>query len=169
VQIKGFTQGDRTGEAKHLAECIRRELDRATGADEQPSTIVVLVRSRTHLPELVEALRAAQIDYRAVKTDRLANRPLVRDLEALRTALTNLADRTAWLAVLRAPWCGLALADLLELCRGDERATVIELLRERVERLSDSARAALARCIPVLEDGGARVAAGAGRGDLVAA
>ena len=162
VQIKGFAKGDRTGEARHLAECIRRELDLPTGADEKPSTIAVLVRSRTHLPELVEALRAARIDYRAVKTDRLANRPLVRDLEALRVALTNLADRTAWLAVLRAPWCGLALADLLELCRGDDRSTVLELLRERGERLSGTARAALARCVPVLEDGAAR----RGRGSL---
>jgi len=162
VQMKGFAKGDRTGEAKHLAECIRRELDLPTGADEKPSTIAVLVRSRTHLPELVEALRAARIDYRAVKTDRLASRPLVRDLEALRAALTDLADRTAWLAVLRAPWCGLALADLLELCRGDDRSTVLELLRERGERISDSARAALARCVPVLEDGVAR----RGRGSL---
>ena len=47
--------------------------------------------------------------------------------------------------VLRAPWCGLALADLLELCRGDERSTVRELMRERSERLSAQARAALAR------------------------
>ena len=122
----------------------------------------MLVRSRTHLPELVEALRAAGIDYRAVKTDRLADRPLVRDLEALRTALTNLADRTAWLAILRAPWCGLALADLLELCRGDERSTVRELLRQRRTRLSEHAQMALARCLPVLED----ALATAGRGSL---
>ena len=162
VQIKGFAKADRCGEAKHLAECIRRELEIPPLADEKPSTIAVLVRSRTHLPELVEALREAGIDYRAVKTDRLANRPLVRDLEALRSALTNLADRTAWLSVLRAPWCGLTLADLLELCRGDERSTVRELLRQRGAQLSESARTILARCLPVLEDGVLRQ----GRGSL---
>ena len=75
-----------------------------------------------------------------MKTDRLSDRPLVRDLEALRAALTDLADRTAWLAVLRAPWCGLSLADLLELCRGDEVSSVRELLRQRGERLSEQAR-----------------------------
>ena len=152
ILIKGFAQGDRTGEAKHLAECVRRELDLPVPQGEKPSEIAVLVRSRTHLPELVEALRAAGVEYRAVKTDRLADRPLVRDLEALRTALTDLADRTAWLSVLRAPWCGLALADLLELCRGDEHSTVRELLRERGTQLSEEARDALGRVLPALED-----------------
>jgi ATP-dependent exoDNAse (exonuclease V) beta subunit len=162
VQIKGFAKAERAGEAKHLAECIRRELAIPTPANEEPSTIAVLVRSRTHLPLLVEALRDAGIAYRAVKTDRLADRPLVRDLEALRAALTNLADRTAWLAVLRAPWCGLALADLLEICRSDERSTVRDLLRQRGMRLSDQACAALARCLPVLDDALLRC----GRGSL---
>ncbi len=152
VCIKGFGKTNRTEEAKHLAECIRRELEVPIPPGEEPTTIAILVRSRTHLPELVNALHDAQIDYRAVKTDRLSDRPLVRDLDALRSALTNLADRTAWLAILRAPWCGLALADLLELCRGDERSTVHELLRQRTERLSTHAKAALERCRPVLED-----------------
>jgi ATP-dependent exoDNAse (exonuclease V) beta subunit len=152
VQIKGFAQGDRAGEAKHLAECVRRELDLPTPEGGKPTAIAILVRSRSHLPELVEALRAAGVDYRAVKTDRLGERPLVRDLEALRAALADLADRTAWLSVLRAPWCGLALADLLELCRGDAYSTVWGLLRERGAQLSAEALAALARVLPVLED-----------------
>ncbi|MGC2211180.1 MAG: UvrD-helicase domain-containing protein [Candidatus Korobacteraceae bacterium] len=157
VEIKGFAPSNRAAEAQHLAECIQRELARIPPpADGKPS-IAVLVRSRTHLPELVEALRAAGVAYRAVKTDRLAERPLVRDLEALRAALTDLADRTAWLAVLRAPWCGLSLADLLELCRNDDRSdaehsTVRALLRQRQQRLSTHGRTALARCLPVLDD-----------------
>ena len=162
VQIRGFANADRAGEAKHLAECIQRELAIPTPAGEQPSTIAVLVRSRTHLPQLVEAFHAAGIDFRAVKTDRLSDRPLVRDLEALRSALTNLADRTAWLAVLRAPWCGLSLADLWELCRGDDGSTVSELLHRRGAKLSEQARSALARCLPVLEDALTR----RGRGSL---
>jgi ATP-dependent exoDNAse (exonuclease V) beta subunit len=156
VAIKGFAAGDRIGEARHLAECVQRELDRPVAEGEKPATIAVLVRSRTHLPELVEALRKANIPYRAVKTDRLSDRVLVRDLEALRKALTDLADRTAWLAVLRAPWCGLALADLLELCRDDPRSTVHELLKARMPRLSAHAQAALGRCRPVLEEAVAR-------------
>jgi ATP-dependent helicase/nuclease subunit A len=162
VEMRGFAKGDRRGEARHMAACIQRELDEARQAGEELPSIAVLVRARSHLPELVEALREAGIGFRAVKTDRLSERPLVRDLEALRTALCDLADRTAWLAVLRAPWCGLALADLLELCRGDEGSTVRELLRQREERLSPEARAALGRCLPVLDDALARC----GRGGL---
>ena len=156
VAIKGFAKGDRAGEAQYLAECIRRELALPVPGNDKPTTIAVLVRSRTHLLELVEALRAAEIPYRAVKTARLGDRPLVRDLEALRKALADRADRTAWLAILRAPWCGLALADLLDLCRGDEHSTVCELLRQRGAQLSGQARTALARLRPVLEDALAR-------------
>ena len=151
VFIRGFSKADGKGEAQHLAECVRRELALPTPSGEKPSTIAVLVRSRSHLPELVEELRAAGVDYRAVKTDRLSDRPLVRDLDALRRALTNLADRTAWLAILRAPWCGLALADMLALCGGDERSTVRELLRQRGAQLCEAGQLALARCVPVLE------------------
>jgi ATP-dependent exoDNAse (exonuclease V) beta subunit len=152
VLIRGFATGDRAGEAKHLAQCVLRELCLPTTAGEKPSSVAVLVRSRSHLSELVEALRAEGIRYRAVKTDRLADRPLVRDLEALRAAINDRADRTAWLSILRAPWCGLGLSDLLELCRGDERSTLRALLREREERLSSQARAALQRVLPVLDE-----------------
>jgi ATP-dependent exoDNAse (exonuclease V) beta subunit len=152
VEIQGFRAGDREAEAAHVAACIRRELE----AGAESTKIAVLVRSRSHLPELVAALRREKIRYRAVKTDRLAERPLVRDLEALRAALADPADRTAWLAVLRAPWCGLRLSDLLELCRNDSASTVPELVRSHGNRLSEEAQARLARCLPVMEDARSR-------------
>ncbi len=152
VCIRGFAKDQPLAEAKHLAECIKRELAAPTPEGSKPLTIAVLVRSRAHLPELVEAMRNAGVDYRAVKTDRLTDRPPVHDLEALRAALTDLADRTAWLSILRAPWCGLDLADLLELCRDDRESTVCQLLRLHAGRLSQRGQAALARCLPILED-----------------
>jgi ATP-dependent exoDNAse (exonuclease V) beta subunit len=50
-----------------------------------------------------------------VEIEALGERPEVQDVLMLARALTHLGDRVAWLAVLRAPWCGLLLADLLHL------------------------------------------------------
>jgi ATP-dependent exoDNAse (exonuclease V) beta subunit len=109
--------------------------------------IAVLVRGRRHLAQVYPALRAAGIPCRAIEIEPLAESPVIRDLEALTRALSHRADRTAWLAVLRAPWCGLGLADLLRVA-GDEEGDVWlrmqqpEVLadltsagRERVERV----------------------------------
>ena len=80
--------------------------------DEGGGTIAILVRARAHLDRVLPALRAAGIAYAAVDLDALAERQAIVDLASLAHALVQPADRLAWLAVLRAPWCGLALADL---------------------------------------------------------
>ncbi|NGP54663.1 UvrD-helicase domain-containing protein [Thioalkalivibrio sp. XN8] len=85
--------------------------------------IAVLVRSRRHLAQVYPALRAAGIPCRAIEIEPLAGSPAIRDLEALTRALCHRADRTAWLAALRAPWCGLGLTDLLQLA-GDKEDDV---------------------------------------------
>jgi hypothetical protein len=74
--------------------------------------VAILARSRGHLAAILPALRAQGISYAAVDLDQLGDRPAVLDLQALTHALVQPADRLAWLAVLRAPWCGLVLADL---------------------------------------------------------
>ncbi len=114
--------------------------------------IAILVRARTHLPEIVRALQAAEIGFRAVDIEPLGQSQVVRDLQALTLAISQPADRVAWLALLRSPVCGLPLPDLLELCRGDDRATIPQLLQLRSSRLSENARQRCERLSAVLAD-----------------
>ncbi len=93
----------------------------SAGAAQRPS-IAILVRGRNHLREIVPQLKQAGLAFRAIEIDRLDDRPVVQDLLALTRALAHRGDRLAWLAILRAPWCGLTLADLHALAgRGVER------------------------------------------------
>ena len=93
-------------------------------------SIAILVRGRPSLPPILKALRATGIEYRGVELESLLDRPAIRDLVALLRAMLHEGDRTAWLAVLRAPWCGLALADLLLIAGGEATATIRERLRD---------------------------------------
>ena len=91
----------------------------AASRREKPDAVVaILVRNRGHLREIVPALKAASITFRAVDIDPLNTRPVVQDLLSLTRALLHPADRIAWLSVLRAPWCGLTLSDLAILTHG---------------------------------------------------
>ncbi|SFK97350.1 ATP-dependent exoDNAse (exonuclease V) beta subunit (contains helicase and exonuclease domains) [Nitrosomonas aestuarii] len=78
-------------------------------------SIAVLVRNRSHLSEIVTTLKLSGLRFHAVEIDALYHKPIVQDLLMLTRALSNPADRLAWLAVLRAPWCGLQLDDLQSL------------------------------------------------------
>lgn len=75
-------------------------------------SIAILVRTRTHLQKILPALSAAGLNFQATEIDRLASRMAIMDLLSLTRALLNPADRIAWLAILRAPWCGLDNQDL---------------------------------------------------------
>ncbi|MDB6083700.1 MAG: hypothetical protein JWN43_1581, partial [Gammaproteobacteria bacterium] len=110
VSAKGFTS--RRQEANAVADLIAEQ-----SARHPEWRIVVLVRARTHAREIAGSLRARSIPFRAVDIEPLHDRPVVRDLITLIRALLHLGDRTAWLALLRAPWIGLTLADMLLVAR----------------------------------------------------
>lgn len=92
--------------------------------------IAVLARARKHLAASVRRLRALDIPFRAVELENLGERPVVQDLLALTRALLHPANRTAWLAIVRAPWCGLSLAALQAMAGTDECVTIPERLRD---------------------------------------
>ncbi len=88
---------------------------------EQPqASVAILVRSRTKLMDIIPLLKKAGLSFQAVEIESLARQSIVRDLMALTRALLHLGDRIAWLAILRAPWCGLTLMDLHAISGGSQ-------------------------------------------------
>ena len=77
--------------------------------------VAILVRKRGDLAAILPALRSAGIPFAAVDLDRMADRQTILDLTSLTHALIQPDDRLAWLAVLRAPWCGPTLSDVFAL------------------------------------------------------
>jgi ATP-dependent helicase/nuclease subunit A len=119
--------------------------------DNPQGKIAILVRARPHLKFIIPALKQANLTYRAIKIDPLNSRSVIQDLMALTRALLNPADRVAWLALLRAPWCGLTLADLLALTTEQTVYQAISQAQVR-QKLSADGQARLARVLPVLTD-----------------
>jgi ATP-dependent helicase/nuclease subunit A len=124
----------------------------------EPWKIAVLVRTRNHLIDIVSELKRDEgegaIPFRAVDIEHLDERQEVLDLFALTRALLHPADRTAWMAMLRAPWCGLELAELHVLAGADDASwaewCVEDLMRERGHLLSEESCARLQLIWPVL-------------------
>jgi ATP-dependent exoDNAse (exonuclease V) beta subunit len=116
--------------------------------------IAVLGRTRSALAPIAQALREANIPFRAVELEKLSARPEVLDALALARALLNREDRVAWLGILRAPWCGLSLEDLHRIAGADDPELVTravpELLDERLDLLGKEGRIAAARVLEAL-------------------
>jgi len=131
-------------------------ITRVRGEDSTRS-VAVLVRARDHLAPLVAEIRRTcpELRFQAVEIERLAERQPVQDLLALTQALHHRADRVNWLAILRAPWCGLTLSDLHALAADDHIATVWSLINDdaRLARLSADGQARLRHLRGVLGEG----------------
>jgi ATP-dependent exoDNAse (exonuclease V) beta subunit len=147
-------------QAKQIEEIVAlirshmARVDKARSAKEK-YRIAVLGRARTSLEPIAAALRQASIPFRAVELEKLQDRPEIIDALALARALLNPHDRVAWLGVLRAPWCGLSLADLHTLVSADSAellaCSVSELLSERSQLLSAEGREAVERLLLAIE------------------
>jgi ATP-dependent exoDNAse (exonuclease V) beta subunit len=153
VKIHPFFDADAVAEAEAVVRLARAALEEPPGADGTASTVAILVRNRAHLTEILPRLRAAGLRFRAIEIESLANRPAVQDLLSLTRALAHPADRTAWLAVLRAPWCGLSLEDLWQLA-GIDREPAPEGPRRALALVRDALADAVTRAR--LSAGGAR-------------
>ena len=114
--------------------------------------IAILLRTKAQAAPIIEQLQERGIAYSAVEIDRLQDRAVVRDLDALLRALLHPSDRIHWLALLRAPFVGLKLDDLHSLLQGQRFSTVWSCLNnpENVATLSDDAQARVARVVEVM-------------------
>ena len=113
-------------ESKELFNDLKEFQEQNQGTDAKAA---ILVRSRAHASEIISRLTEAGIQFYAADFAPLNERPIVQDLLSLTRALLNLADRTSWAAILRAPWCGLTLNDLLVICE-DENTLIWDRLNE---------------------------------------
>ena len=150
VQVHPLFANDPEAEAQQMLAVIRQ-----TRAERPGDSIAVLVRARSHLTALVAAIRrsAPELRFQAVETESLAGLQAVQDVLSLAHALLHRGDRVHWLAILRAPWCGLTLADLHALAADDHQSTIWSLLRkpERLARLSADGQRRLAPLIATLQ------------------
>jgi len=149
VKVHAFFDGDEAGEGRRVAEIAAVALADRGRDPEKAASVAILVRNRSHLARIVPQLRDAGVPFRAVEIESLGERAVVRDLLALTRAISHLADRIAWLAVMRAPWCGLTLSDVLAL-GADKNTTLWEALRDDV-RLAELSSDGLARALRTRE------------------
>jgi ATP-dependent exoDNAse (exonuclease V) beta subunit len=135
-------------------ETLRRDAGNSCGKKEK-YRVAVLGRTKKALAGVAAALREKKIPFRAVDLEHLNDRPEVMDALALGRALMNGEDRVAWLGVLRAPWCGLALDDLHAMTSSDDelliRRPVPELITERANLLSADGQVRVERLRRALE------------------
>ena len=165
VTVYPSLERDDIAEARQVVTIVLR-----AKTEHPDGTTAILVRGRTHLVQIVEQLQKAKLRFQAVEIERLAHRPVVQDLLALTRALSHLGDRIAWLAVLRAPYCGLTLEDLHALagdgssrtsCAAQHKTihgqnsgrTIIDLLHQeqRIDQLCEDGQSRIARVLPVLD------------------
>jgi ATP-dependent helicase/nuclease subunit A len=148
VQFRVFDYAHRESESEAIIQRIAE-----LRSSEPQSSIAVLVASRSHAAPIITGLEARKVDAVGVDLVPLRELSIVRDLVALLQATSHLGDRTAWLAVLRAPWCGLTLETLTVLSRRRDSLLVWEAMsdEQRLARCSPQDLARVVRVRDVLE------------------
>ncbi|WP_395167799.1 UvrD-helicase domain-containing protein [Piscirickettsia salmonis] len=141
----------------HLAQSDREETQQTVDLicqylnSKKQGKIAVLVRSRSHLNEMMQALQKSTIAYQAVEIASLADCMVATDIVTLITVLNQPYHRLAWLAFLRASWCGLMLADLEIIANYQENLWQVVAGYQELN-LSQDAKIRLARVVPIIKE-----------------
>ncbi|MFI4918511.1 MAG: UvrD-helicase domain-containing protein [Legionellales bacterium] len=128
---------NREQEASSLIQIITDELN----ADSE-QTLAILVRSRGQLTDIIRLLRQHQIPYQGTDIDLLTNLAHLRDAWSMTQALLSPANRLSWLALLRSPYCGLALSDLHCIAQFNKNKSIYHALMhlDNIQELSEEGR-----------------------------
>ncbi|MGK0297901.1 MAG: ATP-dependent helicase/nuclease subunit A [Gammaproteobacteria bacterium] len=114
-----------TSEASQVVQLIE-DIQTEDSAGE----IAILVRTRSHLLEILPRLRDAGIACQAIDIEALGDKSSIQDVLSLTRAWLYPTDRIAWLSILRAPWCGIDLKNLLILAGTDRHALIGNRLQD---------------------------------------
>ena len=98
------------------------------------NSIALLARSRSHLDQIVESLKLAEIPVQANKIEALIHRATVMDLRSLTRALLHPADRLAWLSLLRSPLVGMHIKDIAVIAESYSNDTLFTQMRREQTR-----------------------------------
>lgn len=138
---------DGNAEAAEVVKIIQRHQENTPD-----DSIAILVRSRSHLYTITEHLHQENIPFQAIELEPLRELGEIRDIHTITRALLHHADRIAWLALLRAPYCGLKLEDLYRIAEAASHKTIWSTLKSDkiVATLSSDAQLRLQHCLPAL-------------------
>ena len=142
------TENPAQHEADMICQQVKGTLDRDYNAK-----IGILGRNRKHLATIAQTLRRHKIPWQAVELESLHERPAIQDLIALTRASSQIADRIAWLAILRAPWCGLNLKDLSVVAMDESCPTIVQacLAQPTVEQMSADGQRRMRRFVAAIQ------------------
>ncbi len=146
VKIDLLNEKNDFAEAEKIADIVEKKLSQTS------ENIAILVRSRSQLIDIITLLNQRQIAFQAVELEPLANLPCIIDLYIITRAFHQLGDRLYWLALLRAPWCGLLIDDLQILAEAADPVILNNCRNpEHIKKLSRQGLARLNRFMGLFE------------------
>ncbi len=126
-----------TPSAQQLFQPIISELHRIT--EQQPQAkIGILTRNRNHIAGLIPLLHEAKLDFDASRASFAAANPIIMDIFTLVRGIYDIKDELAWYAMLRAPWCGLQLKDLLNIAHNENKHNLWQLIQDIAQNRVDN-------------------------------
>jgi len=154
VHMHPLLDADADEAAEHVADLVQQTLESSEFINDADRRIAILVRSKTAAAPIFIALQNRGIANLSIDMDSLGDQPVVMDLVSLTLALRFPHSRLHWLAVLRAPWCGLGLEDLQLLTADASPSQSMPSLIEdeqRIAQLSQTGRVRLQRLLDIIQ------------------